>query len=212
MLQPEQLTQLQLELECIGVEAGNTLVRLPGPDADDIARCLVIRRADGYAVYFRHDLPSGLRATLAALPPALAFEDHATVQRLLAKYAPYGEVVCFKSYVFPAEVAPSPSPQVVRLPQPNRPGWTMFGIVVGDRLVSACESARENERCAEAWVWTLAEFRRRGYARQVTAAWSYALQQGGKRPFYSHKVGNLSSEAVARSLGLTLFQTVVAYN
>lgn len=209
---PEYLTRLQLELECIGVEAGATLVRLPGPDADDIARCLVVCRPDGYAVYFRHDLPPGLRAALAALTPEVAFEDHAAVQRLLATNAAYGEVVCFKSYVFPAGVAPGPSPQVVRLPQPKRPGWTMFGIFVGERLVSACESARENERCAEAWVWTLAEFRRRGYARQVTAAWAHALLAQGKLPFYSHKVGNLSSEAVARSLDLTLFQTVVAYN
>lgn len=212
MLLSEELTRLQLELACIGVETGNTLVRRPGPDADDIARFLVARRADDYATYFRHDLPPSLRTALAALPPALAFEDHAAVQRLLAQYAPYGEVVCFKSYVFPERLTPAPSPLVVRLPQPNRPGQTRFGVVVGERLVGACESARENERCAEAWVWTLAEFRRRGYARQAAAAWGQALQGQGKVPFYSHKVGNAASEAVARSLGLSLFQTVVAYN
>lgn len=209
---PEQLTRLQLELGCIGVEAGDTLTRLPGPNPDDIARLLVVQYADGYRVLFRHDLPPTLRAALAGLPPATAFADHAAVQRLLAAHAPYGEVVCFKSYVFPASQPPAPSPQVVRLPQPGRPAQTMFGIVVGGRVVSACESARENRRCGEAWVWTLAEYRRRGFARQVTTAWAYALQGQGKRPFYSHKVGNVASEAVARRLGLTLFQTVVAYN
>ena len=209
---PEQLTRLQLELECIGVAAGQTLVRLPGPNADDIARLLVVQDSDGYRVYFRFDLPPTLRAALAALPPAIAFADHAAVQRLLAAYAPYGEVVCFKSYVFPADLAAALSPGVARLPQPGRPTQTRFGVVVGDRVVSACESARENERCAEAWVWTLAEFRRRGYARQVTAAWAHDVQGRGKLPFYSHKVGNVASEAVARRLGLTLFQTVVAYN
>ena len=61
-------------------------------------------------------------------------------------------------------------------------------------------------------MWTLPEFRRRGYARQVTAAWAHDIQQQDKVPFYSHRLSNLASQAVARSLGLIPFQTAVAYS
>ncbi len=72
-------------------------------------------------------------------------------------------------------------------------------------------SVRENETCAEAWVWTLPDFQRRGYARQVTSAWAQDLQVQGKLPFYSHKLSNVASAAVARSLGLIDVATAVAY-
>ncbi len=72
-------------------------------------------------------------------------------------------------------------------------------------------SVRENDRCAEAWVWTLPEFQRRGYARQVTSAWARDLQVQDKVPFYSHRVSNLASAAAARSLELVRFVTATAY-
>jgi hypothetical protein len=45
----------------------------------------------------------------------------------------------------------------------------------------------------------------------VTAAWGCYLLQQGKIPFYSHVVGNLASQAVARSLGLRQYIADVGY-
>jgi len=73
------------------------------------------------------------------------------------------------------------------------------------------ECKGENETAAEAWVQTLPEFRRRGYARQVTAAWAHDLLQIGKIPFYSHSMGNVASQGVARSLKLIPFVDSVSY-
>src|SRR6266566_8602189 len=78
-------------------------------------------------------------------------------------------------------------------------------------IISTCQSSQENTSAAEAWVRTLPDFRKRGYARQVTAAWAYQLQQQGIIPFYSHRWDNTPSQAVARSLQLTLYVTEVGY-
>jgi predicted GNAT family acetyltransferase len=86
----------------------------------------------------------------------------------------------------------------------DRP-WPVFAIVEDGRIVSSCLSARENDSAGEAWVRTLPAHRRRGYAREVTAAWGADLARQGKIAFYSHRVDNPASAAVARSLGLDAF-------
>jgi predicted GNAT family acetyltransferase len=91
-------------------------------------------------------------------------------------------------------------------------GKTVYGIVVAGRIVASCGSVRENGKSAEAWVITEPEFRRRGYARQVTAAWAHDLRRQGKVAFYSHTQDNIASRAVARSLGLIQFAEAVAYS
>ena len=78
----------------------------------------------------------------------------------------------------------------------------VFGMLADGQVVSTCESSREDKYAGEAWVRTLEPYRRRGYARQVTAAWGRWLQQHGRVPFYSHRAENLASRAVAQSLGL----------
>jgi hypothetical protein len=56
MMDVNALIETQLRLECKGVNAEGLLVRIPGPNPDDIPRCLVVRHRDGYRLFFRHDL------------------------------------------------------------------------------------------------------------------------------------------------------------
>ncbi|HEX8682366.1 MAG TPA: GNAT family N-acetyltransferase [Ardenticatenaceae bacterium] len=132
---------------------------------------------------------------------------------------PCNEIFSGKSYTFPNTLTPADYPDVTPWNESHRslPGHIQMGgpsthlIIADGQIASACESSRENHKAGEAWVQTSPHFRRRGYARQVTAAWARYLQQQGKIPLYSHQWDNAASEAVARSLGLVPFITFVAY-
>ncbi len=207
-----QLLEMQLELECVHVEAGNTLVPFPCPHPDAPPRLLVARHDGDYSFYYRHDLPGAMRDRLAMLPPEQAFDDANLVHRILGLDASSGETNRFRVYVFPDTMTSALYPDVVRLPEPNEIGAPVFGCLIDAHLVSGCSSSRENDESAEAWVWTEPDYRGRGYAGRATMAWAHDLQQRGKTPFYSHAWDNLASQAVARKLGLRQFLAAVGYS
>jgi GNAT superfamily N-acetyltransferase len=208
------LIRLQLELEGIGATSDGLLFRIPGPDPDDISRFYVTQHEDGYTVFTRQDVPRHIRKQLAAIPPARAFSDHEVVRDILAQDAPSTGMSMGITYVLPDTLAPGGYPDVVRLGESHRAlieqydpkldiaRRAIYAIITDRQIVSTCESSRENARAGEAWVRTRPEYRRHGYARQVTAAWAHNLQQQGKIPFYSHLWDNLASQALAQSLGL----------
>jgi hypothetical protein len=122
------------------------------------------------------------------------------------------------AYRFPADI-PSLS-GVTRLTEGNRDlaretfAWLhrevadwqpCFVVIVDGAVVSACYSSRIGPRAAEAGVDTLAEFRGRGYAAAVTAAWGSEIRAIGRIPIYSTGWTNLASQGVARRVGLEQF-------
>ena len=72
-------------------------------------------------------------------------------------------------------------------------------------------TSQESDQAAELAVETEPEYRRRGYARQVVAAWATHVLQENKVAFYSHEVDNTASEALARSLGVVQYAVVTTY-
>ena len=74
--------------------------------------------------------------------------------------------------------------------------------------VSVCFCATWNsEQANEAGVETAADFRQRGYAARVTAAWACAVRASGRVPLYSTNWSNTGSRGVARKLGLIQYAT-----
>jgi hypothetical protein len=82
-----------------------------------------------------------------------------------------------------------------------------FVVVVAGAAASVCFASRQGVDVLEAGVETLPEFRGRGYAAAVTAAWGVFVAQTGRIPLYSTAWDNFASQAVAKRVGLVMFGT-----
>lgn len=214
---------IHMTLDGICFNNDGFLKPLPGCMPDKIQRLYLAQHDNGFLRCFRDDLPAYIRQRLVQFQPEQILNDPETIKTLLAEDAPCEEIWQGRSYLFPNTLTPEDFPGVVQLDATYQsqfeqfsPGealspWPMYAVIANGRIVSTCQSSPENISAAEAWVRTLPDFRKRGYARQVTAAWAYQLQQRGKIPFYSHRWDNTASEGVARGLQLTMYVTEVGY-
>lgn len=199
-MDPTELTRLSIGIEN-QIDASGDLRPLPGKDS---ALFSISRHQAGCAKFFRHDLPRNVRRQIAALDPEAALQDHEAVRRILARFAPCDTVFAGKGYYF----AHLPSPaEFLNAVYHNG----CYVILVGGEPVSWAWTADESEQAGELAVETTLEYRRRGYARQVAAAWAAHVLGQGKVAFYSHEVGNTASEALAHSLGVVQYAVVTTY-
>jgi RimJ/RimL family protein N-acetyltransferase len=83
----------------------------------------------------------------------------------------------------------------------GRLGPWAVGMIEG-RVAALCHTPVGSRVAAEAGVWTHPEYRGRGYAGAVTAAWAKVASQRFDTLFYSTGSDNTASQAVARKLGL----------
>jgi len=142
----------------------------------------------------------------------------AALRETLAKHAPIATVGGGPAYRFPDTIRSAGD--VVPLTRANRAltqetypwlsrevaDWQpCFAVVRDGAAVAVCFSARLSPAAAEAGVDTLPEYRGRGFAATVTAAWGAAIRDTGRTPLYSTAWDNRASQGVAHSLGLVMF-------
>lgn len=90
-------------------------------------------------------------------------------------------------------------------------GRPVFAIIRDRKAVSVAFSSRPGEHGAEAGVETLAEYRGRGYAGAVVAAWADSVRGSGRIAFYSAATENAASLAVGRRLGGAPYAALAHY-
>lgn len=199
----------------------------PVPPPTPAPRVYLGVTAGGIVRGYRHDVPAALRASIDELceeaSPASSRGDVLLALRaVLDFHDPGGEAWAVSSgpaFVFPETVKVSDAVTLIEPGQDAllqadfpftatwlRERWPCYGVVIDDRAVSICYSARRTSAVAEAGVDTVEEFRGRGYAAIVTAAWANAIRAAGITPVYSTSDHNLASQAVARKLGLREFE------
>ena len=217
------LVERQLALEGIGFDKNGRLVPRPAADPTDIPRFYVTRHVEGVDRFYRSDLPDRVVERLAGLAVEAVYEDVPRVKQILDEHAPCRDVWRGASYRFLAAPPPSDFRDARVLSDLDRDAIARFdrelltstrpiyAVFADGEIASTCVSAREDEFGAEAWVETLASFRRRGYGRRVTAAWGHAVVTAGKVAFYSHARDNLASRGIALSLGLAWFLDGAGY-
>ena len=199
-MNPTELIVLSIEIEN-QIDASGDLRPLPGKDS---ALFSISRHQSGYVRFYRYDLARNVRRQIEALDPEVALQDHKVVRGILAQYALCDTVFAGKGYHFAHPPSPEEFPDAV-----HHKGC--YAILVGGEPVSWAWTADESKRAAELAVETTLECRRRGYARQVAAAWAAHVLEKGKVAFYSHEVGNSASEALAHSLGVVAYAVVTTY-
>ena len=177
------------------------------------------RTALGNVIRFRADIPDALARRLTSLA-----DDDSALRVLLAQDAPIESESSGPEYRFPESIALAPD--AIAITESNRDAaretfpWLYdevadwqpcFAVLRDGQAVSICFSSRIGARACAAGVETLAEFRGRGYASAVTAAWGAAVRDTGRIPLYGTSRDNPASQAVARHLELMQFASTAAW-
>ena len=154
--------------------------------------------------YIRSDLSQRLRDELSAIDPALLMRDEQRVRAILAIDGPCEKVYRIRWYAIDRLPDRSEYPDVT-----IRDGQHV--IAIDGKVVAWARTDQETDRAAEVSIETDIAYRRRGFARQVTASWAAAMLAAGKVAYYSHLQDNAGSRAVAESLGLTHLSDEIEY-
>jgi GNAT superfamily N-acetyltransferase len=211
-------------------DAGSRLLSVnePGGASAPAARLFLGRTRAGNVWAFRAGLPADLVRELDSLcadePPLSAGFNvpprHAErYVRLLEGHAPGAKASAGPAYRFPESIEP-PSGRAVALTTGDAeklrggfeemiaelPVWQPFvALIEGGRAVAVCRSVRLTPEAHEAGVETLPDFRGRGYAGVVVAAWALRVRAARAIPLYSTSWENKASQAVARKLGMECY-------
>lgn len=194
--------------------------RAPGPKGvqdvpgEDMPLLVIARLMDGQVItYYDVSLPPELRRELDGQIRDIRFPVVDRLVDSLHSAEKPVEIGHYKTYVFPAHYAEMADPDVRCLSREDPlvqafgfGGFTdrVYAIERNGRIASACVSARENDSCGEAWVFTDPAYRHRGLAQKVVGAWAKGLISVDRVPFYSHKIQNDASASLARRLMLQL--------
>jgi GNAT superfamily N-acetyltransferase len=183
------LIRLEVELE-YGVTLRDDVIPVTPENTRDVPLITVARFNDGYSLLYRAGLSGADYARFSETNPERLFA-------LPADALPYRVIDC-RWYVITRIPEPSEFPDVIELNG-------RFVIERDGQIVASAWSSQGSAYAAEVEVETHPTYRRRGYGRQVVAAWAHQTRRGGKTAFYSHLVANEASRALAASVGAVWF-------
>jgi GNAT superfamily N-acetyltransferase len=188
-MDPRALIRLEVELE-YGVALRGDGIPVTAANTRDVPLVTIVRFADGYERLFRERLSGEQRARFTD-------EDAPSFLAASPETLPYRIIDCCW-YVIARIPDLSEFPDVT-----ERDGRF---VIERDGLIAAeAWSSQDGLYAAEVEVETLSDYRRRGYGRQVVAAWAQQVRRAGKIAFYSHLVSNDASRALAASVGAEWF-------
>ena len=222
-----ELMKIQVEALFTQDENGHLQrINEPSGDGKPAPRFFFGYTNEGSICRFRHDLPDNIVAQLkkvaAAEPRPVNSQkiprNHREFKDILQSHAPIERVWIGPAYRFPEHITPPTN--VIQLSFRNAGllngdftemvselnSWQPYlGIIEDSQAVSICRSVRLSSRAHEAGVDTLTDYRRRGYATSVAAAWALAVRALNRIPLYSTSWDNLASQGVAQRLGLVQY-------
>jgi ribosomal protein S18 acetylase RimI-like enzyme len=199
-----ELIRLNVELEN-RIDSSGDLFPLTDADPSQVAHFIIAQHSGGCERFFRHNLPIPIRDRLTNLDPEQALYDFELVKRILSEDKPCEDTWGGKGYVFQHIPDPAEFPDAI-LHEGS------FVVLIENEPVAWAWSQEQNDKAAELALEVLPQFRRRGYGRQVAAAWANHVMRDGRIAFYSHLHDNTPSQALARSLGVVQYAVSAGYS
>jgi RimJ/RimL family protein N-acetyltransferase len=201
---------LQLRLEGKEILAGCLLRQVEMVPDEDVPLMLIAQLADGESIAdYDERISPDLQRDLQAGLTTIRFPEIGLLRNVVEKVHLRFEMGHYKTYVLRSRPASEADVLCLSKDDPKVMDFGfdgfaqhVYAVERNGRLVSACVSTRENDRCGEAWVYTAPEYRGQGFAQKVVKAWARSLMEAGKVPFYSHKIENAASAHLAEKLGL----------
>jgi len=214
-------------------DTGGRMIEVNDPDRSRPPHLFLGRTSAGCVARFGARISDALASQLTTIidsePPAFDLDSSpATLHMIrgtLAKEVPVSVEGGGPAYRFPSAI--SRPRDVIQLTSSNLdlvrdtyswlrdelPEWApCFAIVRDGHAVSVCFSSRIGHEAAEAGLDTRPDFRGRGFAVAVTAAWGAAIVESGRVPIYSTSYDNLASQGVARRVGLIRFGVDITFS
>jgi len=200
-MNPIALIRLETELE-YGVSLDGDVIPVTVENVDDVPRLTVAHHDGGYLLLFASTLPEAARKALVSIGGERLFASLDGVDTALLSDVTKIIRCCW--YAIDRMPEPTEFPDVI-----ERDG--RFVIEQDRQIVAEAWSDQQGTRADEVRVDTVEAYRRRGYARQVVAAWTHHVRSAGKVAFYSHLVTNDASRALAASVGAQKYAETVEY-
>lgn len=192
-------------------------------DGGRVPRFHLARGRCGKLAGFRADLSDDLVRDLTTLVD----QESGTLERLPEKRSEYLALLAADEPITeiwegPVYVLPERLPEMTdvvdisaanqRLLQPKLADWLpdvahrrpFVAAIEDGQAVAVCASVRITELSHEAGVETAPDYRRRGHAARVVAAWARRVRALGAEAVYSTSFENAASQQVAASLGMKL--------
>lgn len=205
-----ELLRMKLDLEGIRLydydgaqfERSGEIARCWAQTPDDIEDFLVVDIGEKFvSIYTR--TPSQIQVPWDDIPSQYALKEY-------IEQGEYSEIRREKNYWFPKPFEFTPMPELAVLGDTDKE-FDVCAVNIDDEQVAAAWSVRRNDKAAEVAVETKEGFRRRGYGKMVVMAWVNGRLREGKVPLYTHRTGNLESQALAESLGAVKYSSIVSY-
>ncbi len=218
-MNPLEYLHLQLRLEGKVIIHGDLLRQVEIVPDEEMPLMIIARLSNADIVaYYDETLQAEVHKELGKRIQDVAFPEISPLLAFLGTQNISVAAGHYKTYVFPAHIVHTVDD--VRCVSKHDPLIQAFGfggfadsvyaIERDGKIVSACVSTRENDRCGEAWVYTDEKYRHQGLAQRTVGMWAQGLIRAGKTPFYSHKIDNVASANLAKRLGLMpVFEEIV---
>lgn len=208
-----------MHLEGIGLDQDGRLISLH-ENVDEFPYFIFAQGSDSKTVqYFSVDLPLEAQLAIKRQGTCLEFSNVQPITDILNCQNIQFQTGHFKTHRFPEDFQ-SPKLELAKSFAGNDPkvvsfrfngmADTVYAVEQNGEIVSACVSVREDEYCAESWVVTAPEHRRKGFAEAAVSLWAVEMLRKGKVPFYSYASSNFPSRCLAEKLGaVPAFEIVV---